>query len=101
MHATIGVTYGNYSLSAVADTVPGEIFAVDNTYINGLVLVTIAGDIDGDLDVDRYDFGTFASAYGSIEGDPNYLPEADLDGDGDIDRYDFGTFAQNYGKSVV
>jgi len=61
---------------------------------------TIAGDIDGDGDVDRYDFGIFAGAYDTSEGDPKYIPEADLDGDGDIDRYDFGIFAGNYGKTV-
>jgi hypothetical protein len=52
------------------------------------------------LDVDRYDFGTFAGVYGTTEADSNYMPEADLDNDGDIDRYDFGIFAANYGQSV-
>jgi len=61
---------------------------------------TIPGDIDGDGDVDRYDYGLLAQAYGTSEGDPKYIPEADLDGDGDIDRYDFGIFAGNYGKTV-
>ena len=60
----------------------------------------LLGDIDGDGDVDRYDFGILAGAYGSSEGDPNYLPEADLDSDGDVDRYDFGIFAANYGTST-
>lgn len=60
---------------------------------------SLLGDIDGDGDVDRYDFGIFSGAYGAMFGDPEYVVEADLDGDGDVDRYDFGIFAENYGKS--
>jgi len=61
---------------------------------------TIPGDIDGDGDVDRYDFGIFAGAYGSSAGDPNYDGRCDFDSDGDVDRYDFGIFAGNYGRHV-
>jgi nitrous oxidase accessory protein len=61
----------------------------------------LAGDIDGDGDVDRYDFGTFAGAYGTTLGQPNYHARADLNSDGDVDRYDFGTFAGNYGKTTA
>jgi hypothetical protein len=61
---------------------------------------TIPGDFDGDGDVDRYDFGILAGAYGSKIGDPNWNAVCDLDRDGDVDRYDFGTFAGNYGKGV-
>ncbi len=60
-----------------------------------------------DKDVDRYDFGAFADAYGSSLGDPRYNRLADLQGDtagtlpdGDVDRYDFGAFADNYGRSI-
>jgi hypothetical protein len=57
------------------------------------------GDVDGDGDVDRYDFGVLAVTYGSMTGDPNYDIRCDLDGDGDVDRYDFGTFTKYYGKT--
>jgi len=99
---TSNFAFGPYTISANASAVPTElpINLVDNTYIDGTVLVTVLGDIDGDGDVDRYDYGIFAGAYGTSEGDPNYVPEADLDGDGDIDRYDYGTFAGNYGRSI-
>jgi hypothetical protein len=63
----------------------------------GAVFRTLQGDIDGDGDVDRYDFGTFAGAYGTS---PASNPLCDLDCDGDVDRYDFGTFAGNYGKTI-
>jgi len=97
---TTGFAYGNYTISAVADTVLGETDTEDNTLVNGTVLVTIPGDIDGDGYVDAEDFGTFAWAYGTHVGDPKYIPEADLDNDGDVDGYDYGIFTQNYGQSV-
>jgi hypothetical protein len=96
---TTGVPYGNYTINAVAEIVPGETDPTDNTLINGWVVVTIAGDVDGDGDVDRYDFGIFAVAYGRYAGDPNYDGNCDFDSDNDVDRYDFGTFAANYGKT--
>jgi len=97
---TTSFAYGNYTLSAVADTVPGESYTADNTYINGTVFVTIGGDVDGDGDVDMFDFGIFAQVYGSAAGDPDYDARCDFDNDGDIDMFDFGIFAQNYGGSI-
>jgi len=63
----------------------------------------LTGDINGDKAVDRFDFGLFASAYGSSGGPPptgNWNREADLNNDNTIDRFDFGVFAQNYGRST-
>jgi len=60
----------------------------------------LVGDVDGDGDVDRYDFGVFAGAYGTSVGQPRYHVRCDLDQDGDIDRYDYGILAGNYGKTV-
>jgi len=62
--------------------------------------VTILGDIDGDGDVDSYDFYLFYGAYGTSVGDPAYIPEADLDDDGDVDSYDFYLFSGKYGQSI-
>jgi hypothetical protein len=95
---TTDFAYGNYTISAVADSVPEETDTMDNALTDGWVVVTIAGDVDGDGDVDRYDFGIFACAYGSS---PPSNPNCDIDGDGDVDRYDFGTFAGNYGKTTA
>jgi parallel beta-helix repeat protein len=60
----------------------------------------LCGDFDGDGDVDWFDFGIFAAAYGSSEGDSNFLPEADFNGDGNVDWFDFAIFASNYGVST-
>jgi len=72
---------------------------VDKDLLKRMSSTKIVGDFDGDGDVDRYDFGVFACAYGTVEGDSNYDVECDLDMDGDVDRYDFGVFAVNYGKT--
>jgi len=58
---------------------------------------TIAGDIDGDRDVDPSDFYLFSGAYGTS---PPSDPRCDLDNDGDVDPGDFYVFSGNYGKTI-
>jgi hypothetical protein len=66
----------------------------------------IPGDVDGDGDVDPFDFSEFRVAYGSKglpqvpTPDPNHNYWADLDGDGDVDPFDFSTFRVNYGSTM-
>ncbi len=55
------------------------------------------GDMDGDGDVDVFDFGEFATAFGTSLGDPGYNAAADLDGDDDVDVFDFGVFGPDFG----
>jgi hypothetical protein len=92
--------YGNYSITAVADVVPGETDVADNTYNYGYMVVTIAGDMDGDGDVDIFDIVIISSAYGTRRGDPAYNPNADIDDDGDVDIFDVVIAAGNYGLSI-
>ena len=86
---------------------------IQHGYFSNLIRGDIGGDTQGtppDGDVDRYDFGYFAGAYGTSEGDDNFLKLADVCGDpddpdpsipdGDVDRYDFGVFASNYGRTI-
>jgi hypothetical protein len=61
------------------------------------VTVTIAGDIDGDGDVDLADLATMLAAYDTCDGDPGYNPDADLDDSGCIDLADLATLLANYG----
>jgi PKD repeat protein len=97
---TSGMPYGNYVTCSYAVPILGkEVDRADNTFVDGAILVTIPGDIDGDKDVDGIDFGIFAPCYGSFAGQPAYNAVADIDGDGDVDGVDFGIFAPNYGKS--
>ena len=96
---TSDLPYGAYTLSAEADTVPGETDIADNLFIGGTIFVTIAGDVDGDKDVDIYDIVRLAGTYGASKPDPRYDPNCDLDDDGDIDIFDIVIGSGNYGKS--
>ena len=87
----------NYTISAYAWPVLGEIDTANNTYIDGTIRVKYPGDVDGDGDVDPDDFIIFAGKYGSHYGDPIYDWRCDFDGDGDIDPDDFIIFAGKYG----
>jgi len=97
-----GSTDLNISVSGTLPTVLLDSAGGTITYnkTDGYFSNKILGDIDGDGDVDGFDFGTFALAFGSEKGEPRYNPEADLDHDGDIDGFDFGTFALNFGRHV-
>lgn len=60
----------------------------------------LAGDFDGDGDVDLADFAAFGQCFGGsglppAPGCPAGV-DADLDGDGDVDLSDFAIFAQNF-----
>ena len=87
---------GSSPLDTYNDTLVDPLFnAIPHSTIDGAVFVTIAGDIDGDGDVDSDDFYLFAGAYGSS---PPSNPNCDIDNDGDVDSDDFYIFAGNYGK---
>jgi hypothetical protein len=83
---------------------------IQHGYFNNRIPGDMRGDPEGsppDGDVDWFDFGDFAKAYGSSIGQDRYNPLADLMGDtvgsppdGDVDWFDFGVFAANYGKSI-
>ena len=94
---TTEVSYGYYILSANASQVPGETDLTDNHFINGIVIVTVPGDIDGDFDVDLDDLYYILIAYGTGIGDPDYNPNADINGDGEINLYDLYYVLWNYG----
>jgi hypothetical protein len=97
---TTGVVYGNYTISAYAWSVPGEIDTADNTFIDGTIYVSIPGDIKRDGTVNIYDAILLANAYNSTPGSPNWNPNADIDGDGIVSIYDAIILANNYGKTA-
>jgi len=90
---------GNYTISAVADTVAGETDTSDNTLAaGGCVCVSIVGDLDCDRDVDLYDAVRLLTHYGAKIGQPQYDLNCDIDGDGDIDLYDAVALLTHYGQ---
>jgi len=89
---------GNYTISAYAWPVPGETDTTDNTFVYGIVTVTIPGDVDGDFDVDIYDVVQITGVYLSEIGDPQYKANSDLDCNGKIQIYDVIICTGHYGQ---
>jgi hypothetical protein len=71
-----------------------------SAYFDDIALRTCdcPGDLDCDKGRDLADFGLFASAYGTLFGDPDYRADADLDRNGVIDVSDVGMFAMYLGQ---
>ncbi len=95
------ITWNQHNAFTNSPVDPG-MYVVRDTQGWGLsaYFTIVVGDIDADGDVDWFDFGIFAQAFGSSVGDPNYNDQCDFDLDDDVDWLDFGDFAANYGKSV-
>lgn len=56
----------------------------------------VPGDLNGDDVVDLQDLAIFMDAYGSCDGDPNWLPEADYTGSGCINILDLDIWHQHF-----
>jgi hypothetical protein len=95
---TSGYTIGNYTLNAAATAVLGETNTTNSNFTDGIVKVTIVGDINGDDKVDMKDIGAGARAFGTVLGAPSYNPNADLNDDHKIDMKDIGTLARHFGE---
>jgi len=94
-----GLPKGEYVITVHASYVQSETDIADNLFVDDWVLVTIAGDVDGDRDVDIFDIVKMASVYGVKLPDSRYDPYCDIDGDGDIDIFDIVIAAGHYGDN--
>jgi hypothetical protein len=95
---TTGFDKGNYTIMAVADTVPGETDLADNTLVDGWIIVTIPGDIDGDSKVTMGDIIALINAFGSRPGMPNWNPNCDINDDHKVSMDDVMIAVINFGK---
>jgi len=86
---TLDFAKGDYTTSAVADTVPDETDTTDNTYTDGIVFVAIPGDADGDKKVDVTDLAILGRSWFKEPSDPDYDARADFTGDDVVDVADF------------
>jgi hypothetical protein len=110
---TSGFATGNYTVKAIADTVPGEVETFDNTFVDDWIFITKVGDLGGDLppsyfnfdnEVDGIDLALFIQCYkGNAPFDAMYL--ADLGGgippqffnyDGVVDGLDLALWIECY-----
>jgi hypothetical protein len=66
---TTAFAYGNYTISAYASQVSGEIVTADNTLIDGWVIMTIPGDVKFDKTVNVLDLILIANHLGHTSGD--------------------------------
>jgi hypothetical protein len=64
---TTGFAKGNYTIWAYAWPVPGETYTADNTFINGLVVVAMPGDINNDGIVDYADINPICRLFGKTD----------------------------------
>jgi len=100
MWDTLGFARGSYTISAVADQVLEEADTTDNTFVDGIVKVTIVGDVQGDGRVNASDLSDFRKAYGSYPSRPNWNPNCDFNGDNKTDTVDLFNLAKNYGQTA-
>ncbi len=94
----------NYTISAQASIVPFEFNTTNNVFVDGVLVVRLVGDINGDGRVDMRDIAIAAAAFGSSPGTPRWNPNADITGrtylvpDGVVDMRDVALIAKNFGK---
>lgn len=94
MWNTSSFEYGNYSLWAYAHPLPGEANTENNILTYGTVLVTILGDVNGDLRVNSRDLNKLLTTYGARPYDPN----CETDRDNKISPKDLNTLLSHYGQ---
>lgn len=111
---TLNVTLnadGTFATSTTAPDGTYTVFVKGDTFLRkGVAGVTILGgagvvntsllngDVNNDNEVGPADFALFAPAFGSFDGDPNYLNAADLNDDGEVGPADFSILAANFGE---
>jgi outer membrane protein assembly factor BamB len=96
---TTGVAKGNYTISAEADPLPNEIDEDDNTFTDGVVSVTIGGDVTGDIWVDMLDIDILIDKFMATPSDPpRWDPNCDVNDDLSIDMADISIAIDNFMK---
>jgi hypothetical protein len=95
---TAGVPcYHNYTIKAVATTVPEEITTSNNVFVDGPVEVKIKFDVNGDRYVNIEDVVIVCAAFGSHPGDDNWDQNADLNNDAEINIKDIVLISIHFG----
>jgi hypothetical protein len=72
---------------------------IETVHVVGTVSITplVAGDVDGDGDVDLADLAALLASYGLCDTDINFDPYADVDFSACVELADLATLLANYG----
>jgi len=89
----------NYTLQAIASTIPGETQTGDNTQIFGPILVRMVGDVKFNRKIDILDVVGVTACYGSRPGESKWDIMADLTPDSKIDVLDIVKVTIRYGQT--
>jgi len=97
---TTGFDYGNYTIWAYAWPVQNETNTADNTFVDGFMMVTIPGDVNGDSTVNIFDAVRLAGHYNEHVPwpHPQIDPNIDINNDGFIDIFDAIILANHYNQ---
>jgi parallel beta-helix repeat protein len=85
---TTDFAYGNYTIWAHALPILGELNKTDNTLTDGTILVTIAGDVNGNCLCDIQDISILVDKFLAAPPNPLYDPNCDVNEDLIIDMAD-------------
>ena len=98
MWNTTGFAKGNYTISAVADTVSGETDTADNTCEDGWVLVSCVGDVNGDKKTTISDIVLVIGKFGTLPSSLGWNPNMDIDGNDKVTIADIVITIGNFGN---
>ncbi|HKZ94116.1 MAG TPA: CARDB domain-containing protein [Candidatus Bathyarchaeia archaeon] len=92
---------GNYALSAETVIPPPTVDAdpTDNLLANGLITVSLPGDLSSNGRVDVFDLYRLGRAFASTYASSNWNADCDIDSNGTVDSADLSITNENYGKA--
>jgi hypothetical protein len=98
--------YGNCVLKAVTTTVPNETDTDDNTRLDGIIRISVPGDVSGltegvpDGLVNMRDIAYMIILFNTRPNSPNWNPNADVDNDGVCNMRDIAIAVLNFNIHV-
>ena len=95
---TAGFAKGNYTISAYATPVFGEINEEDNRFVDSLVLVSCVGDVNGDKKTSIADIVLVIGKFGTTPASPDWNPNCDIDGNDKVTIGDIVITIGNFGN---